>query len=183
MEPQQAQPTRIDKLRRIGAALTRVCEALALVGGIILLIAMSLTVVSVVGRAAFNRPLLGDSEIVEVGVAFSIFSYLAYCQIRGANVIVDFFTRSLPASARNGIDTVCDLFFAVVVLILTWRLALGGIDTYHRGDVSMFLLITNWWGYLGAFVYCLVWAAACIYTSVAALMGISRRSDTEQLLP
>lgn len=168
----------VAKMLRLGTQLTRVCEALALMGGVVLLLVMTLTVVSVIGRAAFNRPLLGDSEIVEVGVAFSIFSYLALCQIRGANVIVDFFTRALPLRVRNGIDTVCDFLFALVVLLLTWRLALGGIDTFHRGDVSMFLLVPNWWGYLAAFVSCLVWAAACLYTSAASMMGIAKRQDS-----
>lgn len=170
---------RVELVLRIGSALSRVCEGLALLGGIVLLLVMTLTVVSVIGRAGFNRPLLGDSEVVEVGVAFSIFSYLAWCQIRGANVIVDFFTRSLSARTRNGIDTVCDLLFAAIVLVLTWRLALGGIDTFHRGDVSMFLLVPSWWGYLAAFVSCVIWAAACLYTALAALMGIPRRQEAE----
>ncbi len=169
----------VERVLSIGSVLSRVCEGLALLGGIVLLLVMALTVVSVIGRAAFNSPLLGDSEIVEVGVAFSIFSCFAWCQIRGANVIVDFFTRGLPARVRNGIDTICDLLFASIVLLLTWRLALGGIDTFHRGDVSMFLLVPNWWGYLAAFVSCVVWAGACLYTALAALMGIPRRQDAE----
>ena len=83
---------------------------------------IALTVLSVVGRTGFNMPVLGDTEIVEVGVAFSIFSFLAYCQMRGANVIVDFFTRPLPLSFRNALDAISNLLFAVVVLVLTWRL-------------------------------------------------------------
>lgn len=164
---------------RVGAVLTRVCEGMALLGGVGLLLVMTLTVVSVIGGAAFNRPLLGDSEIVEIGVAFSIFSFLAWCQIRGANVIVDFFTRPLPARVRDLIDTVCDLLFALVVLLLTWRLAIGGIDTFHRGDVSTFLQIPNWWGYLSAFLACVVWAAACFYTAVTAMLGVSPRQHRE----
>lgn len=170
----------VEKVLRFGSVLTRVCEGLALLGGIVLLLVMMLTVVSVIGGAAFNRPLLGDSEVVEIGVAFSIFSYLAWCQIRGANVIVDFFTRPLPARVRDLIDTMCDLVFAFVVLVLTWRLAIGGLDTFHRGDVSTFLQIPNWWGYLGAFVACLVWATACLYTAVAAVLGVSPRQESER---
>ena len=62
--------------------------------------------------------------------------------------------------------------FAIVVVILTWRLALGGIDTFRHGDFSMFLPIPGWWGYVAAVLSCLVWAAACLYTAVARLMGI-----------
>ena len=45
--------------------LLRVCEAWGLVGGIALLGCMATMVITVAG-AAFDRPLLGDSEIVEL---------------------------------------------------------------------------------------------------------------------
>lgn len=148
-----------------GRALMRVCEVLALVGGLFLIVVTALTVLSVIGRAGFNAPILGDSEIVEIGVAYAIFSFLAYCQMRRANVIVDFFTARAPAVVRNGLDAASNIVFAAVVCVLTWRLALGGIETFRRDDFSMFLQIPVWWGYLGAFVSCLVWTAACVYTA------------------
>ncbi len=164
--------------RPLGQAIMWLSEMLALIGGIVLLLVTVLTVLSVIGRTALNMPLLGDSEIVEVGVAFSIFSFLAYCQMRGSNVIVDFFTKPLPKRWRDGIDAIANLVFAIVVVILTWRLALGGIDTFGHGDFSMFLQIPGWWGYVAAFVSCLVWAAACLYTAVARLMGVPPIHDS-----
>lgn len=157
-----------------GRALMRVCEVLALIGGIILIVVTTITVLSVVGRTGFDLPILGDSEIVEIGVAYSIFSFLAYCQMRGANVIVDFFTARAPAAIRNGLDAFSNILFAVVVCVLTWRLTLGGIDRFTHDDFSMFLQIPVWWGYLGAFVSCLVWVAACVYTA-AHRLGIDPR--------
>ncbi len=157
--------------RPVGRLLLQLSETLALAGGLVLIVVTVLTVASVVGRTAFNMPVLGDSEIVEVGVAFSIFSFLAYCQMRGANVIVDFFTKPLPAYLRNGLDTISNLVFAIVVMVLTWRLGLGGIDAYQRGDFSMFLQIPTWWGYVGAFISCLLWAVACLYTALLPLFG------------
>lgn len=157
-----------------GRALMRVCEVLALTGGIILIVVTTLTVISVVGRTGFDLPILGDSEIVEVGVAYALFSFLAYCQMRGANVIVDFFTARAPAIIRNGLDAFSNILFAVVVCVLTWRLTLGGIDSFTRDDFSMFLQIPVWWGYLGAFVSCLAWVAACVYTA-AHRLGLDAR--------
>ncbi len=148
-----------------GRALMRICEILALVGGLFLIVVTALTVFSVIGRTGFNMPILGDSEIVEIGVAYAIFSFLPYCQMRRANVIVDFFTARAPARVRNGLDAASNVAFAAVVCVLTWRLALGGIETFHRDDFSMFLQIPVWWGYTGAFVSCLIWAAACLYTA------------------
>ena len=156
----------------VGLFLRRSSEVLAVLGGLSLIMVILVTVVSVVGRTAFNRPLLGDAEIVEIGCAFAVFSFLPYCQMRGANIVVDFFTRSLPKTVRDRMDSTCSLLFAAIVALLTWRLALGGLDAYRNGDFSTFLQIPAWWGYLAAFVSCLLWAATCLYTSVAPLIGI-----------
>lgn len=166
--------------RPLGQMLMRVSAGLAIIGGFSLLVVTLVTVASVVGRTAFNRPLLGDAEIVEMGVAFSIFSFLGYCQMRGANVMVDFFTRPLPERVRNGIDSICNLVFALVVVLLTWRLALGGLEAHRNGDFSTFLQLPTWWGYLAAFVSCVVWAAACLYTSIAALLGVPIRKGLDE---
>lgn len=156
---------------QIGRLLMRLSEILALAGGLVLLFVTGFTILSVVGRTGFNTPVLGDSEIVEVGVAFSIFSFMAYCQMRGANVIVDFFTQGLPLRARNLLDAASTLLFTVVVLILTWRLVLGGIDAYTRSDFSMFLQIPTWWGYVAAIASSLLWATVCLYCAFACLAG------------
>lgn len=154
-----------------GRALMQVCEILALVGGSILLLLTAVTVLSVVGRTGFDLPILGDSEIVEVGVAYAVFSFLGYCQMRNANIIVDFFTARAPMRMRKSLDAFSAVLFALVVCIVTWRLALGGIDSYRRDDFSMFLQIPIWWGYVGAFLSCLVWTAACFYTAARRLRG------------
>lgn len=154
-----------------GRALMQVCEILALVGGSILLLLTAVTVLSVVGRTGFALPILGDSEIVEVGIAYAVFSFLAYCQMRNANIIVDFFTARAPMRMRKSLDAFSAVLFALVVCIVTWRLALGGIDSYRRDDFSMFLQIPIWWGYVGAFLSCLVWTAACLYIAVRRLRG------------
>ncbi len=157
-----------------GRGLMRVCEALALAGGLVLMVVTALTVFSVVGRTLFDAPLLGDSEVVEIGVAFSIFSFLAYCQMRDANVVIDFFTARAPVLVRDGLDVFAKVLFTAVVCLLGWRLALGGIDAYGHNDFSMFLRIPTWWGYLGAFVSCVVWAVACLYMAGRGLAAATR---------
>ena len=38
-----------------------------------------------------------------------------------------------------------DVLFAVVAGLMTWRLALGGINQYEFNDMSMMLQIKTWW--------------------------------------
>jgi TRAP-type C4-dicarboxylate transport system permease small subunit len=155
-----------------GRALFRLSEAIAVLGGLLLLLVTALTVASVVGRGGFNSPLLGDSEVVEVGCAVAIFAFLPYCQMRGANVIVDFFTMAASRRTRAALDTVMHAVFFACVAVLTWRLALGGLGAWRSGDNSMFLRIPLWWGYLAGFVVALVWCATCAYSVVRHGRGV-----------
>ena len=144
--------------------LTRICEAWGLVGGIALLGTMATMMATVVG-GAFGRPVLGDSEIVELLGGICVFTFLPYCHLRGANVLVDFFTKPLPARITGWLDAAMNLVFAAVALILTWRLIEGGIGAYERGKRSMFLQLPDAWGYAMGALSMLLWIAVCVFVA------------------
>ncbi len=152
-----------------GARLFARSEGLAVLGGRALLDITVFTVLSVVGRTGFDAPILGDQEIVELGCAIAIFAFMPYCQMRAANVIVDFFTARLSLSARDCLDAVMNATFSTCILVVTWRLAVGGIATFNAGDASMFLRIPLWWGYSFAFVACVFWSLACLYSVLRSI--------------
>jgi TRAP-type C4-dicarboxylate transport system permease small subunit len=144
--------------------LTCLSERAALVGGFALLGAMLTMVATVVG-AAFGRPLLGDSEIVELLGGIAVFTCLPYCHLRGANVIVDFFTQRLPARARDWLDAAMNLVFAAVAVVLTWRAVAGGITAFERGKASTFLQLPDWWGYAVGTAAMTLWIAVCLFVA------------------
>ena len=160
-----------------GARLYAVSERLAVLGGISLLVVTVFTVLSVVGRTALNAPVLGDQEIVELGCAFAIFSFMPYCQMRAANVIVDFFTAGLGVRYRNFLDALMNTVFSLCVLVITWRLAVGGLGAFRSGDNTMFLRIPQWWGYSVAFIACIVWTLACGYSVFRSVRAGLRRPE------
>ena len=137
-------------------------ERVALMGGIALLGAMLTMIATVVG-AAFGKPLLGDSEIVEFLGGITVFTLLPYCHLRGSNVFVDFFTQRLPERAQEWLDATMNLVFAAVAVVLTWRLIEGGITAYGRDKRSMFLQLPDWWGYSIGAVAMLLWIAVCLF--------------------
>src|SRR5690606_2512545 len=126
----------------------------------------AVTVISVVGRVLFAAPVLGDAEIVELGCALAIFSFLPYCQLRGGNVVVDVFTTRASPRTRALLDAANGLVFTLVVVLLTWRLVVGSIDAISHNEFSMFLRIPLWWGYAGAILPMMVWGLACLYTAL-----------------
>ena len=159
-----------------GAWLFGVCESLAVFGGVALLVVTAFTVVSVVGRTAFDSPVLGDQEIVEIGVAVALFSFMPYCQMRAANVIVGFFTARVSPAGQALLDALMNTIFSVCILIVTWRLAVGGLGAFKAGDASMFLRLPQWWGYAAAFVACIFWSLACLYSIFRSLREMRGKS-------
>ncbi|RAI01008.1 TRAP transporter small permease [Acuticoccus sediminis] len=156
--------------------LTAVSEAFAIVGGLIVVAAIIVTVVAVVA-ARLGSPILGHNEIVELLVGVAIAFFLPWCQMRGANVVVDFFTARFPDKAKAGLDALMSALFALVVAVLAWRLIVGGIDAYNRGRTSMFLLLPQWWGYAPAALAMALWSLVCLATAVESALGLKPRSD------
>jgi len=143
--------------------IERLCERIALAGGAALLAALAVLVITVVG-GAFGRPLLGDSELVELLCGIAVFAFLPYCQLRGSNVIVDFFTQPLPKRGRHFLDFVMNIVFTGVAAVLAWRLAAGGITAWERQRFSMFLQLPDWWGYVIGVAAMALWVAVCLVT-------------------
>jgi len=129
-----------------------------------MLAAMLVLVATVVG-GTFGQPILGDSEIVELLVGAAVFAFLPYCQLRGSNVIVDFFSQPLPLRARHWLDVGMGIAFIFVAAILTWRMLDGGLTAWERSRRSMFLQLPDWWGYLVGVVAMLLWIAVCVWTT------------------
>jgi TRAP-type C4-dicarboxylate transport system permease small subunit len=146
------------------SALLRVCEAWGLIGGCALLGTMLTMIATVVG-AAFGKPVLGDSEIVELLGGISVFAFLPYCHLRGANVFVDFFTRPLPAKAKAWLDAAMNLIFAAVAVLLTWRLVEGGLLAYERSKRSMFLQLPDSGGYAIGALSMVLWVVVCLFVA------------------
>ena len=145
--------------------LYRLAEWFAAAGGLALFAALLVTVASVVSNDLVGRPILGDTEIVEMLMGIAVAAFMPWCQVRGANVIVDFFTMKFPKRVNDAIDAFAYLVFAVIVAVLTWRLVEGTFTQYERERVSMFLKLPQWWGYALASVSAVLWVLVCLRTA------------------
>jgi len=59
--------------------------------------------------------------------------------------VVDMLVGRLPPAQRGALAVLSDVLFAIVAALMTWRLALGGINQYQFHDMSMMLQIPTWW--------------------------------------
>jgi TRAP-type C4-dicarboxylate transport system permease small subunit len=130
----------------------RVIEAWALLGGLVLLGIVLMVAWSATRGFVFNRPLQGDVEMTEMGVAVAVFMFLPYCQIAGANVTADIFT------ARAGRRTVAllELLSAALALgfgmLLLWRMYFGLLDYRTYVETTTILHVPIWYAYVPALI-------------------------------
>lgn len=158
-----------------GRWLRRLCDASAVLGGLVLVAMASMTVVSVVGRAFFSHPILGDVELVQLGSAVVVASFLPYTQFQRANIIVDFFTTRASARAQRRMDGLGTWLYTLVMALVLWRVAVGGIDMRASGESSMLMGLPLWWPY----VLMLPGLALCVAIGVWQCLGFGRSAAPE----
>ncbi|MDH4175023.1 MAG: TRAP transporter small permease [Betaproteobacteria bacterium] len=154
--------------------LRRVIEVWALLGGLVLAGIALMSTWSAASAWLFGKPLPGDFEMVEMLVAVSVFMFLPYCQITGANVTADLFT------ARAGPRTVALLeWLAAGValgfsLLLLWRMYYGLLDYRQYVETTTILRVPIWYAYPPALASLALVAAAAL-VSMRDAFGAWRR--------
>lgn len=130
----------------------RVIEWWALLGGVVLLGIALMTTWSSVSSVLFKKPLPGDFELVEMLVAVSVFSFLPYCQLTGANVTADIFTSRAGPRAIALLGALSALIALAFSLLLAWRMSAGLQDYRQYVETTAILRIPIWYGYVPALV-------------------------------
>jgi TRAP-type C4-dicarboxylate transport system permease small subunit len=127
--------------------LRRVALWFALAGGVIASAVALNTVLSVIGRAAIAKPIPGDVELTQFGIALAISLCLPWCQLHRANIIVDFFTQKLSPRRQGLLDAFGALLLAAMCMLLAWRTAVGAVAVQQAGETSMIIGLPMWWTY------------------------------------
>jgi len=143
-------------------ALRRTALVFAFAGALVALLTGGLTVASIVGRSGWRSPIPGDVELTQFGIALAISLSLPWCQLRGANIIVDFFTQKLPPRRLQRLDGVGALLLAAMCALLAWRSAVGAVAVREAFETSMILSLPMWW----------VYASLAPGLALAALVGL-----------
>ncbi len=127
--------------------LRRLAMAFALVGVLAALAVALLVVVSIAGRSLASYPIPGDVEITQFGIALCISLCLPWCQLEGANIIVDFFTQRLRARQVRLLDAIGALLMALMCALLAWRTGIGALAVREAHETSMIMGLPMWWVY------------------------------------
>ncbi len=127
--------------------LRRLALVFALVGVASAAAVALMVVASVSARALLDRPIPGDVELTQFGIALCISLCLPWCQLRSANIVVDFFTQRLPVARIRLLDGVGALLVALMCALLAWRTGVGALAVREAQETSMILELPMWWAY------------------------------------
>ena len=150
----------------VGRVLFQISRTFAIFGGLVLCAMALLTTISVIGRSAISMPVTGDFELIAIGTGVAVFAFLPYCQLVRENVIVDIFMSKTPFRARTFCDFIGNFFYVVIILLMLWRLPLGGIDLYDNDQMTLVLEVPQWWTFPLAILCLILLLVVNIYTTV-----------------
>lgn len=128
----------------LGLRLLATSRALAYLGGIIMILLIAMSLVSIIGRKLFSLPIPGDLEIMQMGAAVAAAMFFPWCQMNDAHVRVDFFTTRLPVRARAALDGIAALLLGGVMLLLSWRTGVAALASKASSDSSVMLGLPQW---------------------------------------
>ena len=149
----------------------RLCGSIAalFLAGMVLL-----TVADVLLRTFFNYPIRGMLELIELGLACTIFIALPAVFLRDEHLVVDVIdhlTRPAVVRLLHLLGAVTSL---VVLVVMAWNMLDDARNTYEFGDVTSDLSIRKLWYWVPVLFGVVASAAACLFF-IAGFVVRSRR--------
>ncbi|MBU3721647.1 MAG: TRAP transporter small permease [Limnohabitans sp.] len=121
--------------------LAKLCSVLS---GILLTFITLMTCYSLIGRNTTGDTIVGDFELTGVATGAAIALFMPLCQLKKANIIVDFFTAKASEATIVQLDRLGALFMAMAFGLLAWRTYLGGMNAWISQSGSMMLGFPEW---------------------------------------
>ena len=169
-------------MHRLMMTISRI---MAIAGGIVLSVLILIVCLSILGRTANTilhsglaqavipgladrlieggiGAIRGDFELVEAGMAFSIFAFLPLTQVTAGHATVDIFTSWMPERALRILQALIEVLFAVVLVVVAVQLYDGMLSKVRSGQTTLLLQFPVWWSY----------AASVAGASIAAIVAV-----------
>ena len=168
--PGQIDPL-LDTRSGVGTALRYWTTALALAGGLILVLLAAMSVTSILGRVIFSKPIQGDYELAQMMSAMAVSLFLPFCHLRRAHVLVDFFTAKASLRVKYWLDAIAELLVTIIAAVFARQLFIGMTDGQNSGETSMLLGWPVWWPYVALVI---AFASLSITALYFLLLNVSR---------
>lgn len=172
---------------------TGLSRLMAILGGSVLTLLILLICVSILGRSLNTilhgplfdgalsgvaawllalgiGPVNGDFELVEAGIAFTIFAFMPLCHITGGHASVEIFTSWLPEKANSLWGMIIEIVFALVMVTVAIKLKDGMYSQIRTGTTTFLLEFPIWWAYALSLLGASVAAVVAVYMACARVV-------------
>lgn len=116
--------------------IERLLMRLGIASGIATLLIMICVVADVTGRALFNNPIHGATEMSELLLVAMVFFGLAAAQQGRQNYAIDMAMRHLPQGVQSFFELVSYVFCLVLIAAIAWFSTKQGFESFRRGEAG-----------------------------------------------
>ncbi len=170
----QSDRSQVNSTQHVRRTLLGIIETWALLGGLLLVVLVLITAAGLASERLFNKPLAGQFELVEMGVAVAVFAFLPYCQITSANVTADIFTTGAGPLTKAIFALIAALIALGVSAILLWRMWNGLLDYREFPEFTAITNIPIWYAYLPILASLALLAVACVISFLDSIEAVRR---------
>ncbi len=153
--------------------LERGAKFCAVLAGVLLTAITLMTCVSLIGRNTVGWTVVGDVELSGFAAGAAVALFLPWCQLRRGNIIVDFFTAKAAPATQARLDRLGALTLCAVMVLLTWRTGVGGLNAWASQSGSMMLGLPEWT------VYAAMVPAMALTAVIALTQAVQGHAATE----
>lgn len=157
----------IERLQRIQLRLA----SLALVA------LMLVTVLDVLLRYLFNKPIRGSYDLVECMLLIFVFHGMAAAFFGRRNITIDIIDGFIPPRIVAALIRLADVLSIVVLVLIFWAMITPATQIYQYGDVKLDSQIPIWWMWCAAFIGLI----GTILAALAVLLARPARHETEHI--
>jgi TRAP-type C4-dicarboxylate transport system permease small subunit len=97
---------------------------------------MLITVVDVVLRAAFNLPVTGTYDLVQLFLVGTVFLSIPDVFLRDKNIIIDFVDHVFGERAVSALKLIANILALIFLAVLCWRMLPPALDSARFHEVS-----------------------------------------------
>ena len=119
-------------------------RGLSWTAGLCLAVMMMVTIADVALRAAFNRPVFGAFEAVELLLVCVVFLALPKVFLNNDHITVDVIDQVAPAKVARTLKAVAALLTLVFVALLSWNMIGPAFDAMRFGETTLDLKAPIW---------------------------------------
>lgn len=164
-------------IQRSEGPIKKLALGVAALGGLVLVALAILSGINIIGRAflwAGLKPIRGDVELIEAGVAFAVAAFMPWCQLQRGHASVTIISDLWNVVSNSVIDLISDVFLTLIAALLLWRHVEGMLDKIKYNETTFILQFPLWWAYAGMVLGLVAWIIVGLWTIFADIAALRR---------